>query len=129
MKPLGERISYTFSLSNLRCLCNKCLFINQIKLCLCFEKFFLSLIAGLKKTPPIIGDFPYPASTVSCKRNTCRIVENFRITDSVTQKIKYKAPDAYVMALQKPQCISQFTKFPSHDVMQYLRAISKNAHF
>jgi len=99
-------------------------------LCLCFETFLLSLKAVLKKKNlPKIGDFSYPASTVSYKINICRVVENFRITGSGRQKIKYKAPDAGVMVLQKPQYISQFTKFPSHDVMQYVRAISKNAHF
>jgi len=37
---------------NLRCLCNNYLVINQIKLCLCFEKlydFFLSFIAVFNK--------------------------------------------------------------------------------
>jgi hypothetical protein len=58
-----------------------------------------------------------------------KVVEKFRISGSVTQKIKYKAPDAGVMVLQQPQCISQFTKFPSHYVMQLVRAISKNARF
>jgi hypothetical protein len=33
------------------------------------------------------------------------------------------------MVLQKPQYISQFTKFPLHDVMQYVRAILKNGRF
>jgi len=37
-----------------------CLYINQIKLCLCFEKFYdfyVNLIA-VSKNLPIIGDFP-----------------------------------------------------------------------
>ena len=50
-----------FSLNNVWCLCSQCLFIDEIKLFLCFEKFyniFLSLIAVYKKNLPIIGDFP-----------------------------------------------------------------------
>jgi len=47
--------------NNVCCVCSNCLFIDQIKLHLCFEKFyniFLSLIAVYKKNLPIIGDFP-----------------------------------------------------------------------
>jgi hypothetical protein len=52
--------AHVFSIHKLRCLCSNCLYINQIKLCLCFEKFYdfyLGLIAVLKNLP-IIGDFP-----------------------------------------------------------------------
>jgi hypothetical protein len=40
-----------FTFHNVWCLCSNCLFINQIKLCLCFAKFyiFLSLITVKKK--------------------------------------------------------------------------------
>jgi hypothetical protein len=43
----GYEFYTTFSFHNVLCLCSNCLFINQIKLFLCFGKFyiFLSLIA------------------------------------------------------------------------------------
>ena len=54
MKLLTREFYTRFSFPNLRCLCNNCLFINQIKLCLCFEKiydFSLSLLAIFKELP------------------------------------------------------------------------------
>ena len=51
----GNEFYTHFSFHNVWCLCSNYLFINQIKLFLCFEKFyniFLSLIAVYKKTSP-----------------------------------------------------------------------------
>jgi len=55
----GNEFYTRFSFHNLWCLCSDCLFFNQIKLFLCFEKFyiFLSLIAVYKKNLPMLGDF------------------------------------------------------------------------
>ena len=57
MKLLRKGILHTFSFHNtsIWCLCDNCLFIDQIKLFLCFEKFYisLSLIAVYKKPPHI----------------------------------------------------------------------------
>lgn len=54
MRLLRKEFYRRFSFPNARCLCNSCLFITQIKLCLCyvqFYDFFLSVIAVFKEPP------------------------------------------------------------------------------
>jgi len=61
-------VTRVFPFPNVWRLSNKCLFINQIKLCLGFENFtilfFRNLTAVLIKLP-IIGEFPVPYKTQS----------------------------------------------------------------
>ena len=53
------------NICKLWCLCSNCLFIDQIKIFLCFGKFYISLsfIAVLKNFP-ILGDFPLKPQTM-----------------------------------------------------------------
>jgi hypothetical protein len=100
-----------FTFHNSRCLCTKCLYINQIKLYLCFEKFYdfyLRLMAVFRHPPPpIIGYFPlnpkreFQSLTNSVQLPNNYILQNFSHLRNICNIKSYSDNDLNVTTLKQ----------------------------